>query len=236
MTLAILVVFSFLRGDFGAHWGAPLLVLGVFAFAETAAAPQLRPYLKRNVLFALLLLLPALLLLLVLRLNLAPVIALMSDKNQYRIQQMFDLSDGSLAQQLALEFPQTILASASYGGVSMLENSGSSAQPITAVLLFNVSKYGRNHDIFTDYLQLNGKDVVLLAKKLGDDGAEYAPYFTQLTPHLVATARGQYQVFLGQGFNAQAYRQALIQPLLDTYYSKIPRVYGSCYMDKYRPW
>ena len=73
------------------------------------------------------------------------------------------------------------------------------------------SKHGRHDDLFTDYQAFNGATIRILTEQ-PLSLAEHARYFSRVTGSTVTQSGAVFHVLQGEGFNAQAYRQHVLQP------------------------
>ncbi|MDA0227372.1 MAG: glycosyl transferase, partial [Proteobacteria bacterium] len=71
--------------------------------------------------------------------------------------------------------------------------------------------HGRHDDLFTDYQAFNGATIRILTEQ-PLSLAEHARYFSRVTGSTVTQSGAVFHVLQGEGFNAQAYRQHVLQP------------------------
>ncbi len=98
------------------------------------------------------------------------------------------------------------------------------------------SSHGRQDDIHTDFRTLAGKSILILRKK-PPPAAEYTPYFARVRFRQFELYGATYYLVLGEGFDYQRYREAVLRPLRDRYYrisSFLPM--GHCFFcERYFP-
>jgi len=228
-TVAVMLVISVLRGEFGVNWGAPLAALTVLAMVEVA--PAQAPVWSRRIGLAasLALLLPLSAVLLGLKYELLPATALTDAKRAADFNQHLDLADGQLIRQIAPLNAGRVTVAMEYGIVAVLDNAR-----IGPTTVFTRSVFGRNQDLQTDFSEMNGRDMVVLLNGAGSDTDEITRLFDSANVVTLTTSRQTYLVVLGQGFQYATYRAEWILPTISELYDKSPFPYLQCGMDKYR--
>ena len=105
-----------------------------------------------------------------------------------------------------------------------------------AAMMFNDhSVYGRNHDIFRDYRDYDGRDLLVISTEPVDDGdfAEQSAVFEEAREIAVSGSQGSYRALYGQAFDYQKYRANHLGKTLSKLYDQIPPLYAACYMDRF---
>ncbi|MEK9895304.1 MAG: glycosyltransferase family 39 protein [Burkholderiaceae bacterium] len=82
------------------------------------------------------------------------------------------------------------------------------------------SKHGRHDDLFTDYRAFNGATVRVLSERPLNP-VDYAPFFAQIRRWQISQDGVEFEVLEGTGFNAEVYRQRVLQPAYQTFH-RIP--------------
>ncbi len=153
--------------------------------------------------------------------------------SRYRANQINDIRNGSLLEEIDKRFPGVLLVTDSYGLVSMMESKDAE----TAMMFNDNSVFGRNHDIFRDYRDYEGRDILFLSPEYIDGDGDlnrHASVFDEASILRVSGQQGDYEVVYGKGFDYQRYREKYISVTFEKLYDKIPALYGACYMDRYR--
>ena len=233
VTVALLALIAFNRGEFGLHWAAPLAMLGILASAEQLNEHRNTRVLRLNLIYSSLLIVPAAIGLFLLAQGSPLVLKHFDDTSRYRANQINDIRNGSLLDEINKRFPGVLLVTDSYGLVSMLESKGAES-----TMMFNDnSVFGRNHDIFRDYRDYQGRDILFLSTEYIDGDGDlhrHAGVFEEASILRVSGQQGDYEAVYGKGFDYQRYRDNYINVTFDKLYDKIPALYGACYMDRYR--
>jgi len=227
-TLAVMLVVSILRREFGVNWGAPLGFLALLALAEIA--PFGAPVWSRRLGLGLsvLTLGPLAVILLLLKFGVLPA-SMVAPSKVGILNQQLDLANGSLIAQLRPLAKGRVVAAGEYGIAAVLDNAR-----FDHTTVFSRSVFGRNQDLMTDFRALNGRDVLFVPYGGVVNQASIAPLFDSLKIVTLQTARQSYQVALGQGFRFAAYRTGWILPVISALYDKSRFPYGACLMDSYR--
>ena len=219
---------AMLKGHFGLHWGLPLSFLAVLAYAEGQHVDTMGKALRWHLGYV-----ASVVMLLMLAVGLVVTGTGMSERKQQKLLTAWefsrDLDNGSLAARLRESFPGYYFASSSYGLTAMLNN-----HDIPAVLLFNDSKYGRNHDIFIDYPQFDGGDFLLFSSEQKPDLKPYQAFFSSVELVHLAGLHRDYTVIRARRFHYQQYHRVFILPLLEKFYAHPLPQGAACYMQKYQ--
>lgn len=125
--------------------------------------------------------------------------------------------------------PQDTWAANSYTNAAVLSYTSGKH-----VIQFGEGSYhARQDDMLTDYRALDGKNILIL--KDSDKLQQFAPYFNDMETGSFKIAGATYYYAIGKGFRYPAYREHILQEVMQFYY-RIPAYLpvGSCYMfDKY---
>ena len=227
-SLFLMFVVSVLRRDFGVNWGAPIGFLAVLALAESGfVKPRLA--LAGGVVLSSLTVLPIGLVVAGLQTGLIRADRFVSPLQLHSIALHLDLADGSLMKEVRPLARGRVIGAMEYGIGAAFDIAG-----FREVTVFSHSVFGRNQDLFTDFLQMDGRDFLVLANAPSSAETFVRTYFDSSKKTTIKTARGTYEVYQADGFHAQAYRKNLIIPTMSKYYDQSPFPYGRCYMDKYR--
>lgn len=233
LTVVLLGMISFTRGEFGLHWAAPAVLLGLLATAEQLTQNKAQVLLRWNMVYSLLIILPLSTGLFLLSQGSPMLLQHFSEKFQYRALQINDLQNGSLIADIQQRFPDALLVSDSYGIVSMIEAHGGAE---TAMMFNENSKFGRNHDIFRDYRDYEGRNILVISTEFDDDGdfAEQSVVFEEAREVTINGDQGSYRALFGERFNYSSYYNSVIRKTFSKLYDRIPQLYAACYMDRYR--
>ena len=227
-SVMVTLVIAFWRGQFGTHWGVALSFLAVMAFAEHRDSELPRRLLPVHAGYAGLVIGGLLLAVLAIRTDTHFLGAAKWQKLTRQFDFYSDVVSGRLRDELQHDFPKAQVVSESYGFVAMLDNHG-----IDSKVLFSMSKYGRNDDIFQDYAALDGRQLLILDVGLKYDADKFRPYFTRLQSVEVVVGDHHFPALLGQSFRYEAYRTSYIEPAIQKYYAQARPFSAACYMDKY---
>ncbi len=228
-SVAVMLVISLWRHDFGVNWGAPLGFMAVLALAETGRWRLLRGSRLPAALLSGLTLLPLGALVLGLQLGLVPAGRIFDANKARSVDLILDLGDGSLAAALRPLAAGRVMAVMEYGVAASLDNAG-----FSETVVLSRSVFGRNQDLFTDFRALDGRNFLLLAPDAKARQALATNLFDSFELRVVTTARRRYPVILGQGFRYENYRKTWILPVLTEFYDRSPLPYWRCAMDRYR--
>ncbi|HEB67947.1 MAG TPA: glycosyltransferase family 39 protein [Gammaproteobacteria bacterium] len=125
--------------------------------------------------------------------------------------------------------PGYLVATDSYTESALLSHAGR-----RHVIVFGEGSYhARQDDMLTDFRQLDGKDIVIVAYFRGIE--KYARYFEHSELRPLPMAGTTFYMLLGRGFRYAPYRETVIANILKRYY-RIPDWLptGRCYMwEKY---
>jgi len=228
-TLAIMLIFALQRGYFGPNWAVPLLAPAILAAAEIFSTRQLHRLRIWNTSFSVLIVAPMFVLLASNKLGLVDFEDIGPKGVPALMNQVFDLADGSLSEEVVALADGRIIAAIRYGRGAELSNSTG-----VPTVLFSDLVFGRNQDLFTDYRELDGQEIVFLPHniELGTDLAD--EIFASYEIETVEGFRQSYPVIIGHSFDYLAYREEMILPVLAKYYDSSPFPSGRCFMDKYR--
>ncbi len=100
------------------------------------------------------------------------------------------------------------------------------------------SSHARHDDLVTDFRVWDGKDAVILRRRLPSQGSaaeEYAPYFRQVESRTFSIEGVDFHLVIGRGFRYEPYREAVLVPIRDHWY-RIPAYLsqGGCvFCDRY---
>ena len=227
-TIGVAAAIALARGTFGGNWGAPFAGLAILALAETAPGISPRTALRGNLGIGAVLVLPALLATLALKIGIAPPGKYLPEASAYRFALLQDLGGGALAPDLRRLAEGRVTGSDSYGLTALLALGG--LQP--AVTLSR-SVYGRNDDLFTDYAALDGRDFLLLPAR-PQNGARLAQrFFAAWREVRIAGGRGEYTVILADNFDYSAFRAEILEPFIRDRYLASPFPYRACPVKRY---
>jgi hypothetical protein len=124
------------------------------------------------------------------------------------------------------------LAADSYSAAALLAfHSGRS------VSVFGTgSSHARHDDILTDWRALAGADL-LVVRREAPLAADYAPFFRELELRSRALRGVTFHAVLGRGFDYEAYRRRVLEPIRERYYRIPPWLpQGGCYFfERYFP-
>jgi len=228
-TLAVMLIFALQRGYFGPNWAVPLLAPAILAATEVFSTRQLHRLRTWNASFSVIIVAPLFVLLASNKLGLVHLEDIAPKGIAVVINQVFDLADGSLSEEVVELADGRAIAAIRYGRGAELSNSTG-----VPVVLFSDLVFGRNQDLFTDYRELDGQEIVFLPHniQMGTDLAD--KIFASYKIESVEGFRQSYPVIIGHGFDYAAYRDELILPVMEKYYNKSPFPSGRCFMDRYR--
>ena len=225
MTLAI----ALWRGQFGTHWGVALSFLAVMAFAEHRDSEPSPRLLAVHAGYAALFVGGLVLVAAALRID-PPLLTTAKWQKLHRQFEFYqEVESGRLAQALRRDWPNAQVSSASYGFAASMANHG-----VDTVVLFSMSKYGRNDDIFRDYAALDGRQLLILDVGLKYKPAEFRPYFASLRPIELDVGGQHFPALLGESFRYAAYRAGYLEPAIKLFYAQARPLSGACYMDRYQ--
>ena len=100
------------------------------------------------------------------------------------------------------------------------------------------SSHARHDDLVSDFRAFEGRDVVILRRRLPSGGTaadEYAPFFRAVEPRSFALEGVNFHLVIGRGFRYEPYREAVLVPARDRWY-RIPAYLpqGGCvFCDRY---
>lgn len=100
------------------------------------------------------------------------------------------------------------------------------------------SSHARHDDLVTDFRAFEGRDVVVLRRRLPSAGAaadEYAPFFRSVESRSFSLEGVDFHLVIGRGFRLDPYREAVLAPIRDRWY-RIPAYLpqGGCvFCDRY---
>ncbi len=227
-SLFLMLVVSVLRRDFGVNWGAPLGFLAMLALAESGLVHGRLAILGGAVLSALSVG-PLVFVVAALQSGLIRADNFASALQVHSIALHLDLADGTLADKLRPLGKGRTIGAMEYGIGAGFDIAG-----FRDVTVFSRSVFGRNQDLSTDFLELDGKDFLVLANAPMRAEAFVNTFFDSSQKQLIQTARGTYEVYQANGFHAESYRLNWILPMMAKYYDQSPIPFGACYMDRYR--
>ena len=86
-------------------------------------------------------------------------------------------------------------------------------------MVFGAGSYhARQDDLITDFVALNGGDILIL-RKSRPTPADYAPYFREVEFKDFAVRGVTFTIVLGRGFNYATYRDNVLEPVRKRYYA-----------------
>jgi len=226
--LAVVFCASVASGHFGIHWGIPLSFFALLAVAEASKPSAISQTLVRyNFGYAILFYSFLFAALLALSSN------LMSQKSgMEKVQQSYnfyqDLTDGNIKERLTSRYPHRVVMAEEYPLSSILNNN-----KIDAIFMFSDSKFGRNDDIFFDLSELDGQNFIIMLPKKSDDLAYYRDFFKGIKLDQLTALHGQYQILVADGFNFSSYKEKILKPIINKFYSHARVLNSGCYMDRY---
>ena len=220
---------------FGLLWGIPLILFGIIAFHDTGLhwtiayfpflalvmVPLHRKVLNRVVvfsaLFSLLHVIPMGVLLIL------PVETYKAHPNYH------DLVLGIHGDELYQKIRQR------YGGDPVLATNGYYTSAVMAyfsgehvIIFHDDSKHGRYDDKLTDFRELDGRDILILATL--DINDDYRPFFDTVTFEKIDVRGNAFNIAVGRGFHYETYRNLFLEKIRRKYYA-IPDFLpvGQCY-------
>ena len=231
ITFVVLLLIAIQKGDFNVHWGAPLMILGFLSLTEIIVETDAIKLSQWSLGFGIIIVLPLLLVVGLLKFNVISAANAFGEGYGYKANMMFDLTDDSLINEIANNYPHHIIASTSYSIIGMLDTN----RNFQTALLFNKSKFGRSQDIFVDYRKLDGTNILFLVEEPVYDINKLQPFFDEVKQVSIKGTKASYTAFEGTGFHYATYLDRHIRILMRKFYDQIPKMlYGACYMDKYR--
>lgn len=233
-TLIIFSIAAVVRGSFGLHWGVGIIFIAVLAIAEVVNPDDFHPSKATawNLGYSSLIIVPIICIFFFIKLyGITPIHNIMNEKQEYRVNQILDISDGSLVKDIRDKFPEDIIVSTTlYELAGMLDIAGVK----NTRFMFTTSKYGRSHDIWYDYRELDSRNILFLPNEPNKIPEKLAAHFETLEKVTLHGNKASYNAFLGHNFNYRVYQDSTLNPVINKLYNLVPSLQGSCYMDKYR--
>ncbi len=231
--LALSAAVAVSRGTWRMNWSFPYLPLAALAAAEALSPGQMRRLARANLAWLVLGLTPLLGLFAADRAGLDPARWLAPPADLATIHMDLDLADGSLIAALRPFGEQgRVLALVTYGQGAQAQNARLEA--VVFPIRENLALFGRNFDLLTDYAALEGRDFLLLGDQPERARALAEKVFRRVEAVELVANRQRYTAYLGDGFDFEAYRRAMILPAMARYYDRYPLGARACYMDRYR--
>lgn len=228
--LVVTAAVSIIRGVFQPNWGLPYLPVAGLALAEQLRAENVRPLLRRQTVFAMVLLTPLVTVLALDRAGLHPLDRLLPEDTVADMDLELDIGDLSLVEALRPYAEEgRVLATWYYGASARFATQG-----FPEVTVFYTGPHGRSFDILTDFTALDGRDFVVLSADIDSMLDSARRFFDSVEVIEVAGNRATHRVILGNGFRYADFRPLFVEPVLEGLYDRSPFPYGSCYMDRYR--
>jgi hypothetical protein len=169
-------------------------------------------------------------------LHVAVVVSLLSlppelfkDHKRYNVIRLH-VEPEAVCEEFSRQAGDTILASDSYSIASVLSYHCDEQ----IVVFGSYSKYGRADDKFTDFRELEGKDITLFSVKRAEDG-KYEDFFSDVRAVRTEIDGAPYTLIFGRGFKLANYREGFLEEIRTRYY-QIPSYLpcGACYfLDRY---
>lgn len=106
-----------------------------------------------------------------------------------------------------------VLATKSYSRSALFEYFGSE----NVIVFGKGSKHGRQHDILTDFKELDGQNIIILRKGTLYD-SEYQPCFAKMEIKHFSVEGATFSLILGYGFKYPEYRERYLLTAMERYY------------------
>jgi 4-amino-4-deoxy-L-arabinose transferase-like glycosyltransferase len=118
-----------------------------------------------------------------------------------------------------------VIATPSHASASLLEFT--TDHPVT--VLGKGGFHSRQHDIWTDVRDLDGRDIFVLIHHRGEI-KDYPPYFSHVELDSLVVDKTKFFMIRGHGFNYESYRAGVLTRINEDFY-QIPRwlPVGACY-------
>lgn len=225
--LLVSFLYAISRGTFRLNWGTPFIFMGVIAAAEMLNNQEINWLKKWNFRFLLVSFVPILGILILDAFGFRPLERFLDQQSLIQFNLEADLADGSLPKALRLISDDRIVATDLYMQTAVLENHG-----FASATVIGGSIFGRNHDIFTDYASLDGRDILLISQDYEKAGAMAAQIFDSFEWLELKGTRQSHRIILGHNFSFDNYWNLVMSPFVDSYYAQSPFPSVGCYLKK----
>ena len=218
--IGLFLLLSFWK-SIGLHWLFSFYPFLFIAIAPLFSTQQLRkcfyfmlPFSVLHVIFIAMLLI------------LAPGIFKDYDENAYK-DVVYGMRSNVILDKVSQYKKDYVLATDSYTESSLL-----SYHSRQHVIVFGPGSYhAREDDKLTDFRKLQGKNILLVS--YSPELKHYGRFFKQIEIKPISVEQTRFYIMLGRGFNFQAYRDEVLDNIIERYYA-IPDYlpYSSCYMEE----